>query len=45
MAVRLGITPLTWTNDDLSSVGTNTSLETCLSEYAEQSGLAVQPDS
>lgn len=32
MTVRLGINPLTWTNDDLPSLGAETSLETCLSE-------------
>ncbi len=32
MKVRLGINPLTWTNDDLPSLGAETSLETCLSE-------------
>ncbi|MFW3614548.1 myo-inosose-2 dehydratase [Billgrantia antri] len=33
--VRLGINPLTWTNDDLPSLGANTPLETCLSEGRE----------
>lgn len=32
MTVRLGINPLTWTNDDLPSLGAATSLETCLRE-------------
>ncbi|MDX7990990.1 myo-inosose-2 dehydratase [Xenorhabdus littoralis] len=32
MAVQLGINPLTWTNDDLPSLGAETSLETCLTE-------------
>ena len=32
MAVRLGINPLTWTNDDLPELGGETSLETCLLE-------------
>lgn len=32
MSVQLGINPLTWTNDDLPSLGAETSLETCLSE-------------
>jgi inosose dehydratase len=32
MTVRLGINPLTWTNDDLPSLGAETSLETCLRE-------------
>jgi inosose dehydratase len=30
--VRIGINPLTWTNDDLPGLGDNNSLETCLSE-------------
>lgn len=34
-AVQLGINPLTWTNDDLPSLGAETSLETCLSEGKE----------
>ncbi len=32
MRVRIGINPLTWTNDDLPSLGAETSLETCLGE-------------
>ena len=32
MTVQLGINPLTWTNDDLLSLGAETSLETCLTE-------------
>jgi inosose dehydratase len=32
MIVRLGINPLTWTNDDLPSLGDKTSLEQCLRE-------------
>ncbi|KFF48871.1 MocC [Gammaproteobacteria bacterium MFB021] len=35
MAVRLGINPLTWTNDDLPSLGGDTPLETCLREGRE----------
>lgn len=30
--VRIGINPLTWTNDDLPELGDHNSLETCLSE-------------
>jgi inosose dehydratase len=30
--VRIGINPLTWTNDDLPELGERNSLETCLSE-------------
>lgn len=32
MTIRIGINPLTWTNDDLPSLGASTSLEQCLSE-------------
>lgn len=32
MTVQLGINPLTWTNDDLPSLGAETPLETCLIE-------------
>lgn len=39
MSVRLGINPLTWTNDDMPALGAETSLETCLSE-GRQAGYA-----
>jgi inosose dehydratase len=39
MAVRLGINPLTWTNDDLPSLGADTSLQTCLAE-GKQAGFS-----
>ncbi|SLM61876.1 MULTISPECIES: myo-inosose-2 dehydratase [Dickeya] len=39
MSVQLGINPLTWTNDDLPSLGADTPLETCLSE-GRQAGFA-----
>ncbi|CDH26342.1 myo-inosose-2 dehydratase [Xenorhabdus bovienii] len=39
MAVQLGINPLTWTNDDLPSLGAETPLETCLTE-GRQAGFA-----
>ena len=32
MSVRIGINPLTWTNDDLPALGAETPLATCLSE-------------
>lgn len=35
MSVRIGINPLTWTNDDLPELGADTPLETCLSEGRE----------
>lgn len=37
MTLRIGINPLTWTNDDLPELGDDTPLETCLSE-AKQAG-------
>ncbi len=39
MAVRIGINPITWTNDDLPSLGGDTPLEVCLSE-TRQAGYA-----
>jgi inosose dehydratase len=32
MTIKIGINPLTWTNDDLPSLGAETSLDQCLSE-------------
>ena len=32
MSIQIGINPLTWTNDDLPSLGADTPLATCLSE-------------
>jgi len=39
VSVELGINPLTWTNDDLASLGEETPLETCLAE-GRQAGFA-----
>ena len=39
MAIRIGINPLTWTNDDMPELGGDTPLETCLAE-AKQAGYA-----
>ena len=39
MTVRIGINPITWTNDDLPSLGGDTPLETCLRE-TRQAGYA-----
>lgn len=33
--VRIGINPISWTNDDLPQLGGNIPLETCLSEGTE----------
>ena len=39
MTVRIGINPITWTNDDVPELGGDTPLETCLAETA-QAGYA-----
>jgi inosose dehydratase len=39
MAVRIGINPITWSNDDLPELGGQTPLETCLAE-AREAGYA-----
>jgi inosose dehydratase len=39
MEIRFGINPIVWSNDDLRTLGGDTSLETCLSE-AKQAGYA-----
>ena len=35
MSIRIGINPITWSNDDVPSLGGDTPLETCLSETAQ----------
>lgn len=42
MKVKLGINPLTWSNDDLPSLGSETSLETCLKEAREAGFQGVE---
>lgn len=39
MTIRMGINPLTWTNDDMPELGAETPLEVCLSE-AREAGYA-----
>jgi inosose dehydratase len=39
MSVRLGVSPIGWSNDDLPELGGDTPLETCLAE-ARQAGFA-----
>jgi len=39
MPVRLGVSPIGWSNDDLPELGADTPLETCLAE-AHQAGFA-----
>jgi inosose dehydratase len=42
MNVRFGINPLTWTNDDLPSLGSETTLETCLRQAREAGFTGVE---
>src|SRR5258705_440040 len=42
MAVRLGINPITWSNDDVPELGGEISLETCLSETREAGYLGSE---
>jgi inosose dehydratase len=42
MSVRLGINPLTWSNDDLPSLGADIDLETCLREAAATGYAGVE---
>jgi inosose dehydratase len=42
MSIRIGINPLTWTNDDLPSLGAETTLETCLREAREAGFTGVE---
>jgi len=42
MAVRIGINPITWTNDDVPELGGDTPLETCLAETAQAGYLGTE---
>lgn len=42
MDVRLGINPLTWSNDDLPALGADIPLETCLAEAAQAGYAGVE---
>ena len=42
MTVRIGINPITWTNDDVPELGGDTPLETCLSETREAGYLGTE---
>ena len=42
MAVRLGINPITWTNDDVPELGGDILLETCLAETREAGFLGTE---
>jgi len=42
MSIRLGINPLTWSNDDMSALGADIPLETCLSQAAAAGYAGVE---
>jgi inosose dehydratase len=42
MSVRIGINPITWTNDDAPELGGDTPLETCLAETREAGYLGTE---
>ena len=42
MSVRIGINPITWTNDDLPSLGGDTPVETCLAEASEAGFAGIE---
>lgn len=42
MSVRIGINPITWTNDDVPELGGDTPLETCLAETREAGYLGTE---
>lgn len=42
MSVRIGINPITWTNDDVPELGGDTPLETCLAETLEAGYLGTE---
>jgi len=42
MSVRIGINPITWTNDDVPELGGDTPLETCLAEAREAGYLGTE---
>jgi inosose dehydratase len=42
LSIRLGINPLTWSNDDLPALGADIDLDTCLREAAEAGYAGVE---
>jgi inosose dehydratase len=42
MSVRIGINPITWSNDDLPELGGETPLETCLREAHEAGYIGIE---
>jgi len=42
MTIRIGINPITWTNDDVPELGGDTPLETCLAETGEAGYTGIE---
>jgi len=42
MTIRIGINPITWTNDDFPELGGDTPLETCLAETREAGYTGIE---
>ncbi len=42
MTVKIGINPITWTNDDVPELGGDTPLETCLAEARQAGYLGIE---
>src|SRR5580700_5015246 len=42
MSIRIGINPITWSNDDLPELGGTTPLETCLAETREAGYAGIE---
>src|SRR5438067_4899748 len=42
MPVRLGVSPIAWSNDDLPELGGDTPLETCLAEAADAGFAGIE---
>ena len=42
MSVKLGIAPIAWSNDDMTELGGDTSLEQCLSEASQAGFIGIE---
>ena len=42
MSIKLGISPIAWSNDDMPELGGNTSLEQCLSETSKAGFVGIE---
>ena len=42
MSVKLGIAPISWSNDDMPELGGETSLDQCLSEASEAGFIGIE---